>query len=374
MNTMLIQIIGDFLNERKSEYTIDESIIHLAKVHQVQGIVYYQTKIPSLKSAYAYALYHYRKRLMLLTQIDSLFQEAQLPYFLVKGTEISQYYPQPALKTMGDSDITVHLDDKERAANLLLEAGFTQKEGDRNSKSEWHFYKESLLFELHHELIYGSKHTGETENDEYLEYFSNCWDYMEENRLSPNFHLLYLLIHLRKHFMNKGIGIRQFIDLAVYTKAELDWSLLIHELKQLKLYSFAQKVYGLIAQWWGIKTPITGALEDSFYERATEMILSAGVFGNESDDGSNHMINQIRHGKTKTKFIKSWLFPSYENMISCRDYRALQGRQYLLPIFWLYRFVTKFKKYQGAVTYLSIDEKQIKERNHIFEEWGLKIE
>lgn len=343
----------------------------MAKIHEVQGIVYHQTQNISLKSAYAYAIYNYQKRMVILNQVGQLFQEAQLPYFFVKGIEISQYYPHPALKTMGDSDITVHLEDKERAANLLIQGGFFEKEGDRKSNGEWHFYKESLLFELHHELIYGSELTGETENDDFLEYFSNCWNHVEENRLSSNFHLLYLLIHLRKHFMNKGVGIRQFIDLAVFTKAEIDWEWIILELERLRLYSFAQKVYGLIYRWWGIKTPITGEIDESFYKRTTEMILSAGVFGSETDDGKNHRINQIRHGKTRFQLIKPWLFPTYEGMIKCRDYRALRGRRYLLPVFWIYRFITKFRKYQGGAVYLSINKKEIEERNHIFEEWGL---
>ena len=373
MGDILIKIIGDFLNGRKSEYDIDENIANLAKTHEIQGIVYHQTHYPALKSAYAYTIYSYQKRRMLLNQIDKLFREAKIPYFLVKGTEISQYYPHPALKTMGDSDITVHLTDKERAGELLLQAGFTEKADDRRFNSEWHFYKDSLLFELHHELIYGSQNTGETENDEFLEYFSNCWEYVEDNRLSPDFHLLYLLIHLRKHFMNKGIGIRQFIDLAVYTKAKLDWQWITKELKHLKLYAFAQTVYGLIYKWWGIKTPLTAEMDVSFYERATEMILRAGVFGGESDDGRNHRINQLRHGTTRLQIMKSWLFPSYENMIAYKDYRALTGKKYLLPIFWMYRFATKFKNYRRATEYLSIDEKQIEERNHIFEEWGLLL-
>lgn len=371
MNEILIKIIGDFLNGRKSDYEIDENIMELAKAHEIQGIMYHQVHNSALKSAYGYAIYNYQKRMVILKQIDEVFQKAQIPYFLVKGTEISQYYPNPVLKTMGDSDIIVHLKDKERAADLLIEAGFLEEDGDRKSKSEWHFYKNSLLFELHHELIYGSKETGETENDEFLTYFSNCWEYVEKNRLSPSFHLLYLLIHLRKHFMNKGIGIRQFIDLAVYTKADLDWEWIISELKRLKLYAFAQKVYGLIYQWWGIETPITGEIDGLFYERATEMILSAGVFGDESDTGDSHTINRMRHGTNKLQLIIEWLFPCYENMISCKDYQTLQGKKYLLSLFWGYRFITKFKNYKKGCEYLSVGKKQIEERNRVFEEWGL---
>lgn len=374
INDVLIKIIGDFLNGRESEYTIDESIINLAKVHEVQGIVYHQTHNAALKSAYAYAIYSYQRRQILLNQIDRLFQKEHISYFLVKGTEISQYYPHPALKTMGDSDITVRLADKERAAELLIQAGFTEKEENRALKSEWHFYKDSLAFELHHALLYGGKDVGETENDEFLSYFSKCWDYVEGNKLSPNFHFLYLLIHLRKHFMNKGVGIRQFIDLAVYTKANLDWRWIIHELQHLKIYSFAQKVFGMIYYWWKIKTPITEEIDEDFCERATQMILSAGVFGDETDNGENHLINQMRHGMTKVQFIKKWLFPSYENMIAYKDYYALRGKRYLLPVFWIYRFITKFKNYRSGTLLLSIDYKQIETRNQIFKEWGLMEE
>lgn len=81
MNDILIKVIGDFLNGRKSEYSINENIINLAKIHEVQGIVYHQTQNVSLKSAYAYAIYNYQKRMVILNQVEKLFQEAQLPYF-----------------------------------------------------------------------------------------------------------------------------------------------------------------------------------------------------------------------------------------------------------------------------------------------------
>ena len=40
----------------------------------------------------------------LLEQIEKAFTEVQIPYYIVKGSEIARLYPVPALRSMGDTD------------------------------------------------------------------------------------------------------------------------------------------------------------------------------------------------------------------------------------------------------------------------------
>lgn len=139
-----------------------------------------------------------------------------MPYFVIKGPEIAEYYPVPALRTMGDVDIVVK--DRSVAHEVMIKQGFTNitKLSDR----EWQYYKMNMEFELHDRLVYK-----ELINMDLQEvFFNDFWKYVENNKIDLNFHFVFLIYHLKKHFMNSGVGFRQFVDLAVLIKnAELNW-------------------------------------------------------------------------------------------------------------------------------------------------------
>jgi len=368
----LINIIKDYIHKEKHEYELTEEVIKYARAHQLEALVHKQTSCPCFETNNAYAFYSYTNRLNLTKKISKAFEEANIPYFYVKGLEISRYYPDPYVKTMGDCDITVHKEDKERAADVLCEMGFREPEHDRLSTSEFHFHKNDLLFELHHALIYGEE-AGETENNDFLDYFSDCWNHVEKNKLEDSFHLLYLIIHLRKHFMNKGIGLRQFLDIALFSNAGINWKYVEDELEKLDLLRFTRNVYGLIDAWWNVKTPFTGEISSEFIESATEEIMDAGVFGFENDNGENHFINNSMHGSGLFMQKIRYMFPSYNEM--CKHgykYPHLKGRPYLLPYYWIYRAFLHRYDFKEKTNVLRVSSKAIDERNKELAEWGLK--
>lgn len=383
-----IQVLSDHLNKRKTAFkeNIDWSrVVRLSLIHQVDGILFYQCKefIPKneyvrLEQRYYSTIYYYKNREKLLAKIDKEFLANNIPYIEIKGLKIAKYYPVPGLRTMGDTDLVVHEEDRERASDVLSKIGFVHQY--EFTGKERGFSSNHINVELHHRLIYDEV----VSLVEHESFFNNCWKYVKHGELNHSFHFLFLLTHIRKHMMNDGVGIRQFMDLAVVimNDSTLNWEWITEKLKDLQLLKFAYACFGMIEYWFGIKAPVEYIMRDEeFSKQATERVLKNGVFGfDDKDNRRNHIANRIRtYDGPKTLFrIKITIeraFPSYEFLRVSEFYRFLDGRPWLLPAAWCYRFYLMAK---GKTTSVGSIFEGIMQSNEALEardgelrQWGL---
>ena len=79
---------------------------------------------------------------------------------------------------------------------------------------EWPCERNGLHFELHDLLIKNDEQATKKQ----LRFFRDLMPYVKENTLDWNYHFLFMIAHLRKHFLFSGVGIRQFMDIAVLIK------------------------------------------------------------------------------------------------------------------------------------------------------------
>jgi hypothetical protein len=373
MTDDIVLILKDFLHGKPSQVEVtDELLIH-AKQHEIEGIVYYQTKVPQLRQKYFYLVYVYQQRLEADKEIRRL-----LPYsFSVKGLHLAKFYPVPYLRTCGDLDLVVPKAKKEQAVSVLEQNGYVFSH--TLSDAEWHFEKNGLDYELHHALLYDEV----VNDDQYQEYFSHCWEHVRNGELDWNFHFLFVFIHFRKHFMNNGVGFRHFLDLAVLVEnKEIEWDYIIGELENLGLLPFAKTCYTLIEAWFSIPSPIgTIELAEGFVEQAAGKILVNGVFGfnDESNRGigvTNSFI-QSRHSRTTTRILLtlSMVFPSYKAMRYVSYYSFVDNRPYLLPVAWIYRWCTAWKRRgRNVIGDIYNNDEKIRERTQYLESWNVKLE
>ena len=137
----LISVLADHLSTQTSALPEDlkwQELFDLSEQHQVSGIVYAQCKKPLFRHAYYGAIADYLKRKEALALLERTLRDNDIDFFLVKGHVVAEYYPLPALRTMGDVDVVVHPEDRERVRDILLELGFTT-DGVMGA-FEWHFY------------------------------------------------------------------------------------------------------------------------------------------------------------------------------------------------------------------------------------------
>ena len=207
---------------------------------------------------------------------------------------------------------------------------------------------------------------------------------MKDGKLDWSFHFLYLIAHLRKHLMLKGVGFRMFMDVAVVIQKEstLDWLWIEKKLNELDMLRFAKVCFALIDYWFGITAPIEFSnLDRDFLERTTEKIIENGVFGfQDKNNDINNTINQLNNnGKnllvSRVKLFWKMLFPSYHNMSNCSHYQFIRGRSWLLPIAWIYRIyrmvIGKTTSAETILRQIITPQAQISRREAELKEWGL---
>lgn len=351
MDNAIISILRDHLLNRKTKNTADfdwNELIRLSKIHEVTGIIYFQCKefIPAylrtdFENAYAAALFYYSNRVKAMHYISELLSENNILFFSVKGLKVAQYYPFPGLRTMGDNDIVVEPGGLSKSVSILKEQGFVETDG--TGEHVWSCNYQGMHFEFHDRLTDNDARTIEQQS-----FFDNFIPYVKDNALDWNYHFIFLIMHLRKHFMNSGVGMRQFMDIAVVANAreDLDWAWIEDKLHELKLQRFAHACFSLIEDWFKIKTPIRyDKIGEELTTEVTKKILNSGVFGFADEDNRDNRVSNIliRSGesiqKNRISFFARSLFPSYETMKGYPGCGFLTGKPYLLPIAWIRRFV-----------------------------------
>ena len=371
----LLRILAAHLHGRPSNIPVTEGLLKDAGRHEVEAIVYRQTKEPSLERNFLYAVASDRKRRRLDREIREALAEAGIPCFSVKGLFVADYYPVPALRTMGDIDYVTT--DRPAMQAVLEKLGYFFPED--NGVTDWHFSKNDIDFELHDRLLYDVRFGSEKQ----IRYLNDCWKHYADGALDVNFHFVYLVAHLRKHLL-EGVGFRQFYDFAVLAKNArdvFDWEQIRKELKRLSLLSFAEVCFGLCRKWFKVVPPWeVPALPRGFAREAAEEIGQNGVFGEGRKaltiGYSKHMTGSSRHGYLAAQAARYWqrAFPSYEEMTLYPQYRFLVGRRFLLPVAWVCRFfrdIFRREKWRKLGEETNVSAEDFNERNLSLRKWGL---
>lgn len=368
----LIQILSDFINKKGQTELVDglnlQYLFDFGKKHEVLGIIYHQTKQEQFFKSYASTIYLNMYRNNMVEQLISKFE---FPYFIVKGLEVAKFYPNPILRTMGDIDFVVHEDDMEKAHEIFINQGYENI--TKSDKHEWRYCKDNLEFELHNRLVY-SESVNNLKQDSF---FMNVWPFVKENKLDWNYHFLYLISHLRRHFMNSGVGLRQFMDIAIVAKyVDLDWKWIENKAKNIEMLSFTKNVLAFCKRWFEISIPIDiPELEDEFYEYSTQKILKDGLFGFGNEENKfSPGVNAYRVSGTKgmIRLLFNHIFPSYKILCEVPCYSFVRGKKFLVPFAWIYRlFRKKDVSYLKEINKKYAKKSQIKERENMYKQWGL---
>ena len=381
-----IQILADHLNgrETKCNDVLDWNIIYdYARKHQVSGIVYTQAKnyMPAetlnvFRQETIATVYNATIRNNDFATVTKALNENKIPNFIIKGPAVAALFPNTKLRSMGDIDLVVKHEDREKCHNIIINSGYkcVSKQDDR----EWQYYKKNMEMELHDRLVYDEA-VNEKGQDEF---FNDCWQYVHEGQLDWNFHLLFLIFHLRKHFMNSGVGFRMFMDLAVVAeKAHIDWYILEDNLKKTGMFEFAKKCYGFIGRWFGIHIPLYVDIDDIFFEEATQKIFTDGVFGfDNSENKGSEVFNKTRNQRflrlSMGLLALRQIFPNIKELREIETYAYLKKYPFLLSVSWMHRIFRGLKKHKENIGINSIKKSfimndQIKRRESMLQKWGL---
>ena len=394
----MLGYLKDFVHCEESvfdEHTDWDDLIQTSIRHSLDGIIYKQCRsvIPKeirrkyLKQYLANASISFQRKSE-INRLKEGFERNGIQAVFMKGSVFRDYYPIPALRSMGDIDFIIHEEDRNTVDSIFIEQLGYQKFIDNHSV--WTYFKGNIYIEVHTHMFYEN-----LANDiDYAGYFDHIFEHIKHGKVfdlesdsiyipDENYHFLYLMTHTAKHIINSGSGFRAYLDMVLMTqKCDLDWDWIKEELIKLKLLEFTETCFALCEKWFDVKMPLDHKeLDPSFFEEITEKTFHDGVFGlgNKANEGA-HSAKEIKrkdkgYWLTAMHLSLQMLFPSYQDMILPEWYSFLRGRPWLLPVGWIYRWgyciAHKSKASLNRLTEPFRIKKKIEKREDYISTWGL---
>lgn len=297
--------------------------------------------------------------------IDKALEGAGLKHQFLKGTILKDIYPNKELRDMGDIDILVDEDELGRVDEVLAANGFTM------SKSVKHhdiYVKNPFTVLEVHRYLSEDKHLGLDcryfrEGGNNLLVDGTGYTY----RYSSEYFYIFMIMHMARHFYERGCGVRGLVDLYVYKNryaGEMDDKYLDAKLKEYHLYDFEKHMDRLSQIWLG------GGQWTSFYENLFDYMIDGDVYGKEENGIWSQFAREktVEDSKLARLKLRMWyLFPSYQYMANYNEW--LRGKPYLLPVAWFYRATHVSKKHRFRQNLAnSADSAKIHSIQHIYKE------
>lgn len=271
-------------------------------------------------------------------------QEKNITSVILKGTSVAGYYLCPEIRCLGDIDLLVSKDNLGKVSELLCSNGYKLHEQDHGFHLS--FKKGEVLVEVH----YAVSEIPESACSERIQQIANSFleDVATKNLngdifpvLSETNQALMLLMHMERHMMAEGIGLRQLCDWAVYINSiGLDnWRLEIEPmLRTCGLAMYAKVVTRTCEAYLSLTTANIAwcrGVSDTLVHEFIGDIFRAGNLGH-ADNVScgNIFANRKMLGNKKQWRIVGLLM--YMNNIAYANFPSAKRYKVILPFLWAF--------------------------------------
>ena len=353
-----------------AELTDWKNLYQVSSIHGVQYIIFLKLKqlyeagqldIPKEFYEKWNAEFYYNtmknvQRNAFIHKMLKKLEENGISCCLLKGEVLAALYPCPEARISGDTDIFIGPENIEKASALLRGMGFEVKPKNHTSHHvvcthpiggmvELHLYLHDELFED----VWFDKQSVFTEPFRKI-----TLDGDEINTLGYTDGAIFVTLHLIKHFLSQGVGIRQVLDTLLYLKTyrqELDWESFNHLMKHLKYEKFMDVLYTIGIQHLGFREEDFPPFvrREAQAEQVLDEIMEAGAFGFSDIQRKNFYITYTEERFQRFKkedyesYMKAWKHESIWKAVFLDRKRMEQKYPYvkktaiLLPIAWLQR-------------------------------------
>ncbi|MCM1114706.1 MAG: nucleotidyltransferase family protein [Clostridium sp.] len=375
----LIDICRAYFNNRT--VNIPESMdwrafCKIAKNHNLIGICYCvltkynipNSVLKALQDKFFDLVYIYECQSRALNDINTCLTACSIPYVLFKGSVLRELYPVPESRSMGDIDLLVSKKDETAVKAELKKINFSCYASNGPVQE---YSRDNIILEVHTKII------SEFNADVFSDAMSHAVFDGACGRLEDNYHFAYLIAHIAHHFKFYGAGMKLILDLAIMlSKRDIDIAKVLDILESAGLRRFGYEILSVCFHWFEIGEAF---IEDT--SKTEEYLLKCGAFGSlQSNKGAVVARKDLEEGKNINSSLITKLrlaFPSYDRLKNIPYIKFIEGRPWLTPYAWLYRFIYNFKYKKDFVkhTLNTINEKETKalaqaELNY-FEEIGL---
>lgn len=321
------------------DFSMDE-VLRNIKSHHIDVLIYEGATLCGIDAAspamrtlfpkYCKSLQISVRQMREVERICRTFEENGIDYMPLKGCKLKWLYPKPELRTMGDADILIRMEQYEKIRPLMQELGFMEK---AESDHELVWQSDALYLELHKCLI-------PSYNEDFYAYFSEGWQLAKPEKgtryaMTVEDVWMFLFAHFAKHYRDGGIGCRYLADLWLYRKAhpDMDESFVEEQLQKLQLLEFYHNILQVIKVWF------EDAPSDEKTDFITDFVFSGGSWGSSESKIVSRAVRDAKHVpvgfSAKLVFLWQTAFP---DIYALREkYAVLKKHPRLLPLVWFCR-------------------------------------
>lgn len=325
------------------------------------------------------------KRTYCFLEIYNYLVQKGIYPLVLKGLVCRSLYPDPDHRCSGDEDIFIRKEDYQTAHTAFLEKGFSvaKKSIGYTPDNVQEITYESPDGILHIEVHFNP--FGLSLRKEMNDYFQSSFErYIKLDieghdiyTLCHTDHFIFLFLHLYKHMLGYGVGVRQVIDLLLYVQTYyeyIDWDHVLEVVKEMKGVKLLESIFCIGRTELGFNFSLCIPFDEVHDTKdLLEDILEGGVFGR---DGKSRMsagaftqmaTGNIKYREKKGLYLIKALFPSYGYLRN--GYPVLKKMPLLLPFVWVYRFFRYLKR--NRKTDLTGSIKVSRRRIDLFKEYEI---
>ena len=317
---------------------------------------------------YCAALLYSENQAAQLEELFAAMDAEGVDYMPLKGCELKKLYPRPEMRTMGDVDILIRMEQYEHIVPLMERLGYRP---GKESDHELVWQKDRLMVELHKRLF-------PSHNKDLHGHFGDGWARARvvagtRYAMSPEDTFAYLISHFAKHYRDGGIGCRHVADLWLYRRAnpQMDPKYLHDQLRAMHLERFYDGLCTMLSFWF------EGGPGDDRARLMTQVIFESGSWGERS---SHILAAALRnkkggHSVLGAKIKRLWKLTFLPLWLMKQKYPVLVKLPVLLPVFWVVRAVqilfTKGKLTQHSREFAYMSQQRVDEYEQALRYVGL---
>ena len=337
--------------------------------------------------------------LQLLAEMNA----AGIPALLIKGYAVADCYAAPDCRMSGDTDLLIEPKNEKRACAFMKANGFAVEHRWTNGHHDVCRHPQLGCVELHvmlydeivEDVWFGRMDGREFVSESAIEVATQDGSY---RTLGYTDHMIFLMLHLIKHFIMTGMSLRMMLDVALFfshNAERIDSARFWKMMESLKYGTIAQSILWAMVRYCGIDaTSIPGLCE--VCPKQVGMILDdlenggwLGKIDEKAREEGWYEYNRQLLMKNRSKaqyllFMLHWkigaylkaLFPSRKTLAI--RYPCVQKSALLIPLVWLHRLIfrgSRAVKKGALTTYIVTDEKKVgvlaQERVQMFKNLGM---
>ena len=308
----------------------------------------YPEAASSLKQQSKMTMYQYYQIEHFTELTISLMDEAEIPYYLLKGISFASYYPVPEYRKLGDLDLYIPDPSALKKAEKVLEDHGFMLDPDISDHHSTYLYTfpktgRTYILELHFRIV--GLYQYEKANQIVDNVFSNSSmipeyqtiGYHTYTVLPPTECVFYMLHHMLKHYLYSGFGIRLLCDFTLYLNArnaDIDYDRLHQWCEDSRIIHFYEIIIESCRKYLGLSDSV-----DPFLRHDNDQSIEDFITKILEDQDMGTVSHATLVGSGSYKKVNLWTYFREGHLQMKVRFPKLRKCILLWPALWILTFI-----------------------------------